>query len=327
MLEFLWPWVFVLVLLFPVLRLTIPQLNRKRSALTVPDIGAFEFSTDSTAAWKDPKRWVALIVLFLAWTFLVAALARPQWTGELTPLPTQGRDMFLAVDISGSMDTDDMFIERDKVTRLQALKHVVEPFILSRHGDRIGLILFGTRAYVYVPLTFDVATVNELLQESSGGLAGGQTAIGDTIGLAVKRLLERPVDHRILILMTDGSHNEGMLSPEEATRLAQNANVRIHTIGIGADSTSVFDRGFFGSGRIRRGPPLNTKSLEEISDKTGGLFFRANDTQGLERIYAHIASIEPIDQDPEMLRPIKSLFHLPLIVSLLFFAVAWWARR
>lgn len=327
MLEFLWPWVFVLVLLFPILRITIPQLNRKRSALTVPDIGAFEFSSDSAAAWKDPKRWAALIILFLAWLFLVTALARPQWTGELTPLPTQGRDMFLAVDISGSMDTDDMFIERDKVTRLKALKHVVEPFILSRSGDRIGLILFGTRAYVYVPLTFDVETVNELLQEASGGLAGGQTAIGDTIGLAVKRLIERPIDHRILILMTDGSHNEGMLSPEEATRLAQEANVRIHTIGIGADSGSRFGFGSSRSFQFRRGPPMNTEALEEISEKTGGLFFRANDTQGLERIYAHIASIEPIDQDPEMLRPIKSLFHWPLIVSMILFGLAWWVRR
>ena len=325
MLEFLWPWVFSLILLFPLLRVSIPQLNRKKTALTVPDIGAFEFSIDSTSAWRDPTRWARLLILFLAWTSLITALARPQWTGELTPLPTQGRDMFLAVDISGSMNTDDMFIEREKVTRLQALKHVVEPFILSRHGDRIGLILFGTRAYVYVPLTFDVETVNALLQEASGGIAGGQTAIGDTIGLAVKRLIERPIDHRILILMTDGSHNEGVLSPEEATRLAEDSNVRIHTIGIGADSSSQL-----GLGRRTfrfRGPPMNTKALEEISEKTGGLFFRANDTQGLERIYSHIATLEPIDQDPEMLRPVKSLFHWPLIVSLVLFAIAWWVRR
>ena len=235
--------------------------------------------------------------------------------------------MFLAVDISGSMDTDDMFIERDRVTRLQALKHVVESFILSRQGDRIGLIVFGTRAYVYVPLTFDVETVNELLQEVSGRIAGGQTAIGDTIGLAVKRLIERPIEHRILVLMTDGSHNDGALSPEEATRLAQNANVRIHTIGIGADAQSSMGSGNVWSYRQRRSPPMNTAALEEISDKTGGLFFRANDTQGLERIYAHIAAIEPIDQDPEMLRPVKSLFHWPLIVSLALYALAWWLRR
>lgn len=325
MLEFLWPWVFTLILLFPLLRVSIPHFDRKRAALTVPDIGAFEFSSESSSAWRDPTRWARLIVLFLAWASLITALARPQWTGELTPLPTLGRDMFLAVDISGSMNSDDMFIERDKVTRLDALKHVVEPFILSRHGDRIGLILFGTRAYVYVPLTFDVETVNDMLQEASGGIAGGQTAIGDTIGLAVKRLIERPIDHRILILMTDGSHNEGVLSPEEATRLAEDANVRIHTIGIGSDSSTQLG---FGRQSFRfRGPPMNTKALEEISDKTGGLFFRANDTQGLERIYAHIAAIEPIDQDPEMLRPVKSLFHWPLIASLVLFAIAWWVRR
>lgn len=326
MLEFLWPWVFALVLLFPLMRVTLPQLTRKRSALNVPDISVFEFSATPIESWRDPERWLRLGVLFLAWVFLVTALARPQWTGELTPLPTQGRDIFLAVDISGSMNTDDMFIERDAVTRLEALKHVVEPFILSRVGDRIGLILFGTHAYVYVPLTFDVHTVNELLQDSSSGIAGGQTAIGDTIGLAVKRLMERPIDHRILILMTDGSHNEGFLSPEEATRLAQEANVRIHTIGIGSDSNAQMRFGFRQTFRMR-GPPMNTKALEEISEKTGGLFFRANDTQGLERIYAHIATLEPIDQDPEMLRPVKSLFHWPLLVSLILFAAAWWVRR
>lgn len=325
MLEFLWPWAFWLILVFPLMRLGQLGLKRQHAALPVPDMEAFRFETKMTDVWRDGKRWFKLLALFLAWSALVTALARPQWTGDPIPLPTTGRDMFLAVDISGSMTTDDMIVDSDTVSRLEALKHVVEPFILSRIGDRIGLILFGSNAYVYVPLTFDVQTVNELLQDVPTGIAGGQTAIGDTIGLAVKRLVERPIDHRILILMTDGSHNEGLLSPEEAVRLAKEANVRIHTIGIGRDSSDFRN---FGSSRRWRfsGPRMNTEALVEIAEETNGEFYRASDTESLSRIYAHIAAIEPIDLDPETLRPVKSLFHFPLSVSFALFMVLWWVR-
>ncbi|MCY4143761.1 MAG: VWA domain-containing protein [Gammaproteobacteria bacterium] len=325
MLEFLWPWAFCLVLLFPIMRLAALRVSGRHAALTVPDVDAFRFESTSTDVWIDNRRWLKILVLFLAWVLLVGALARPQWTGEPIPLPTVGRDMLLAVDISGSMTTDDMSIEGNRVSRLAALKHVVEPFILSRIGDRLGLILFGSSAYVYVPLTFDLETVNELLQDAPTGIAGGQTAIGDTIGLAVKRLIERPIDHRILILMTDGSHNEGTLSPDEAVRLAKEANVRIHTIGIGSEPS---DFRTFGSRRMFRfrGPAMNTEALRSIADETGGKFFKASDTESLSRIYLHIAAIEPIELDPETLRPIKSLFHWPLGASFALFLILWWIR-
>ncbi len=325
MLEFLWPWAFWLVLLFPIMRIAALRVSGQHAALTVPDLDAFQFETKASDVWVDNRRWLKLILLFLAWVALVGALARPQWTGDPVPLPTVGRDMLLAVDISGSMTTDDMYIEDIRVSRLAALKHVVKPFILSRIGDRLGLILFGSAAYVYVPLTFDLETVNELLQDAPTGIAGGQTAIGDTIGLGVKRLVERPIEHRILILMTDGSHNEGNLSPDEAVRLAKEANVRIHTIGIGSDPT---DFRTFGTRRMFRfrGPAMNTEALKNISEQTGGMFYKASDTESLSRIYAHIASIEPIELDPETLRPVKSLFHWPLAGSFALFLLLWWIR-
>lgn len=325
MLEFLWPWAFWLVLLFPIMRIAALRVSGQHPALTVPDLDAFQFETKASDVWVDNRRWLKLILLFLAWVALVGAIARPQWTGDPVPLPTVGRDMLLAVDISGSMTTDDMYVEDIRVSRLTALKHVVEPFILSRIGDRLGLILFGSAAYVYVPLTFDLETVNELLQDAPTGIAGGQTAIGDTIGLGVKRLVERPIEHRILILMTDGSHNEGNLSPDEAVRLAKEANVRIHTIGIGSDPT---DFRTFGTRRMFRfrGPAMNTEALQNISEETGGRFYKASDTESLSRIYAHIASIEPIELDPETLRPVKSLFHWPLAGSFALFLLLWWIR-
>ena len=326
MFEFLWPWAFVLLIAIPIFRYLSPPVSQRHTALTVPDVEAFRFRESSKHFRSDRRQWFRVLVLALAWSALTTALARPQWTGEPTPLPATGRDMFLAIDVSGSMNTEDMFIGERSVSRLESLKHVVQPFIESRIGDRIGLILFGSRAYVYVPLTFDLRTVNEMLQTSPTGIAGGQTAIGDTIGLAIKRLVERPIEHRILILMTDGSHNEGTLSPEDAVRLAVEANIRIHTIGIGAEVAA--SRGF-GSRRsfLFRGPPMNTEGLQFISGETGGKFYRASNTESLVRIYDEISSIEPIDLEPETLRPVKSLFHWPLSVALVLFVLLWWFRR
>ena len=325
MLEFIWPWAFALLPAIPLLRLTLPRKSNPQSALVVPNVEDFRFKEQFQGLLASGRRWWRLLLIVLAITALVTALARPQWSGEPLPLPTEGRDMFLAIDISQSMQQADMRLNNREVTRLAALKHVVEPFIKSRHGDRLGLIVFGTGAYVYVPLTADVKTLNQLLQETPGGIAGGQTAIGDTLGLAVKRLLERPIDHRVLILMTDGSHNSGVLTPEEAIELAVDANVRIHTIGLGSEETN-FRSGPFNR-TFRRQSFMDTENLENIAAKTGGQFFRATDTNSLTRIYDQIMELEPVEQDPETLRPIKALVHWPLLVAFVLFSYLWWSRR
>ena len=325
MLEFIWPWAFLLLIALPLLRVVIPRKSNPQSALTVPVVEDFRFKEQLQGLLVSGRRWWRLLLLVLATTAIVTAVARPQWSGEPVPLPTEGRDLFLAIDISQSMQQTDMFLGNREVSRLTALKHVVEPFIEARKGDRLGLIVFGTGAYVYVPLTADIKTVNRLLQETPGGIAGGQTAIGDTLGLAVKRLLERPLDHRVLILMTDGSHNSGVLTPEEAIKLAVDANVRVHTIGLGSETRDSRAGQF--SSRFRRQTFMDTENLENIASKTGGQFFRATDTNSLSRIYDQIMQLEPIPQDPETLRPIKSLVHWPLFVAVLLFSYLWWSRR
>lgn len=325
MLEFLWPWVFLALLALPLLRLTLPRKSNPQSALTVPNVDDFRFKDQIRSMLVSGRRWWRLLLLLLAITALVTALARPQWSGDPVPLPTEGRDMFLAIDISQSMQQTDMRLNGREATRLSALKHVVEPFIEDREGDRLGLIVFGTGAYVYVPLTADLKTVNRLLQETPVGIAGGQTAIGDTLGLAVKRLLDRPIDHRILILMTDGSHNSGVLTPEEAIDLAIDANVRVHTIGLGSERANGSYPGF--NRYYRRQSFMDTENLENIATKTGGRFFRATDTNSLERIYDKIMLLEPVKQDPETLRPVKSLVHWPLLLSAILFSYLWWSRR
>lgn len=325
MVEFIWPWAFTLLAAVPLLRFTLPRKSNPQSALTVPNVDDFRFKEQLRGMLLSGRRWLRLILLLLAISALVTALARPQWSGDPVPLPTEGRDMFLAIDISQSMQQSDMQLNNREVTRLAALKHVVKPFIEKREGDRLGLIVFGTGAYVYVPLTADIKTVNKLLQETPVGIAGGQTAIGDTLGLAVKRLLERPIDHRILILMTDGSHNSGVLTPEEAIKLAVDANVRIHTIGLGSEPVNFGRPGF--NRFFRQRSFMDTENLENIASKTGGQFFRATDTNSLERVYDQINKLEPVEQDPETLRPIKSLVHWPLLFASILFSYLWWSRR
>jgi Ca-activated chloride channel family protein len=190
---------------------------------------------------------------------------------------------------------------------------VVSNFIARRQGDRVGLILFGTHAYLQAPLTFDLASVERLLQEAPIGIAGGKTGIGDAIGLAVKRLRERPEGERVLVLLTDGANNVGEVTPEKAAELAAVERIRIHTIGFGAEAMrmpSLF--GVFSSGIVNPSAEIDESTLQAVADVTGGRYFRAQSTEQLLEIYDLIDTMEPIEQDAETYRPIASLYHWPL---------------
>src|SRR5690606_5617973 len=165
---------------------------------------------------RATRRWLQALVLSLIWLLCVAAAARPQWVGEPVQLSATGRDLLLAVDISGSMETPDMEVQNRNLQRIDVVKFVVSGFVKRRENDRLGLILFGSNAYLQVPLTFDRATVQTLLQEAQLGFAGQQTAIGDAIGLAIKRLRDRPESSRVLILLSDGANTAGEVDPRQA---------------------------------------------------------------------------------------------------------------
>ncbi|EIC19685.1 vWA domain-containing protein [Thiorhodovibrio frisius] len=260
-----------------------------------------------------------LFLALLVWLLLVTAAARPQWIGDPLPLPLAGRDLMLAVDISGSMVEEDMVIGARVTDRLTAVKAVAGDFIERRAGDRIGLILFGQQAYLQAPLTFDRETVRTLLFESAIGLAGRETAIGDAIGLSVKRLRDQPAEQRVLILLTDGANTAGAISPDKAAELAAEAGVRIYTIGIGADP-----RGPFGMSLGRN--PLDERTLKAIAKQTGGRYFRARDLRELQSIYALLDELEPVDTEEEGFRPVIELFAWPLGMALILSALAAAAR-
>ncbi len=318
MIEWLWPWAFALLPVPFVVRAFWSDKSRTQAALTVPSLTQFAEVSDEQSFTEPGKRW-KLVLLSLIWALLLVAAARPQWTGDAVTLPTSGRDLMLAVDISGSMATEDMSLNGNYVDRLNVVKAVVSGFVEARKGDRVGLVLFGTNAYLQAPLTFDLTSVNRLLIEAPIGIAGGKTAIGDAIGLAVKRLRLRPQEDKILILLTDGANNVGEVAPEKAAELAAFDKIKIYTIGVGADELRM--PGLFGRRITNPSADLDEDTLTAIADTTGGKYFRARDTQGLLEIYDLIDELEPIDQDPETYRPIQALYYYPLGLAVSFFAL------
>ncbi|NKB97666.1 MAG: VWA domain-containing protein [Pseudomonadales bacterium] len=320
MIEWIWIWSFALLPLPMIVRWLFSPRRRQQAALTVPTINTFS-SVQAGPGTEEPGRRWRLVLLVLAWVLLVIAAARPQWTGEPISLPQSGRDLMLAVDISGSMATEDMAVNGRFIDRLTVVKAVVGEFIEARQGDRVGLVLFGTNAYLQAPLTFDLTSVNRLLVEAPVGIAGGKTAIGDAIGLAVKRLRLRPQEDKVIILLTDGANNVGEVAPQKAAELAAFDKIKIYTIGVGADEMRM--PSLFGSlGRMTNpSADLDEDTLKEVASVTNGEYYRAKDTAKLQEIYALIDELEPIDQDPETYRPIQALYYWPMSAAIITFAL------
>ena len=319
MIEWLWPLAFLLVPAPILVRWLIKASKKKQPALTVPSLEGFS-GLSTNESFSATLSTVKIIILWLAWILLIAAVARPQWVGEMVSLPTTGRDLMLAIDISGSMATEDMQVNNDYVDRLSVVKAVISQFLDARKGDRVGLVLFGTNAYVQAPLTFDLKSVKKLMIEAPVGIAGGKTAIGDAIGLTVKRLRERQNEEKVVILLTDGANNVGEIPPIKAAELASVDGIKIYTIGVGAEEMRV--PSLFGSLAGRTTNPsadLDEETLSKIAEATQGRYFRAKDTNTLAQIYELIDKLEPIEQEPETYRPFQVLYYWPLGISLCLF--------
>lgn len=313
MFEFAWPWVFALAPLPWLLRLLLPPADNGEAALQVSFLRELESLSGRQARSLLPG-WRQQLPLLLIWLCLLLAAARPQWLGESVAQPASGRDLLIAVDVSGSMDYADMRWDGQEISRLNLVKLLFGDFIEERHGDRVGLILFGSRAFLQSPLTFDRKTVRIWLDEARHNIAGPQTAIGDAIGLAVKRLRQRPSESRVLILITDGANNSGEIDPMIAARLAAEEGVRIYTVGIGADPQASGVLGMLG---ITPGLDLDEPTLAGIAELTGGEYFRARDAQELQRIETTLDRLEPVEQNPALSRRIAALYAWPLALALL----------
>lgn len=307
-----WPWMLV-ALPLPILarKFITPLAASADAGLKVPDLQGFASLAERAEAVQI-RNW-RLWVMIIGWILLVTASARPEHIGDELEVPVTGRNLMLAVDLSGSMDAKDFELGNRSVDRLTATKAVASDFISRREGDRIGLILFGEKAYLQVPLTLDRETVNVLLMESFIGLAGEKTAIGDAITLAVKRIYDQGADggEQVLILLTDGANTAGAVQPLRAAELAQQIGLRIYTIGIGADSMLVSSI-FGGTRRANPSADLDEDTLTKIAELTGGRYFRARDTAALQEIYRILDRMEPVAEPEAGFRPVKALYYWPL---------------
>ena len=320
MIHVAWPWMLLCLPLPWLLARWLPPAQPQGAALFLPFAATVADGTlPAGLAVPRPRKWLFALV----WLLLVLAAIRPQWLGDPEAVAATGRRLLLAVDVSGSMASQDM---AGGATRLQVVQQVAGDFIRRRHGDQVGLILFGTRPYLQAPLTPDLDTVGQFLNEAMIGVAGTQTAIGDAIGLAIKRLQQDPgrsgrKGDTVLILLTDGSSNAGAMPPIEAARMAAAAGLRIYTIGVGAAA----EDGFFG---LAGNSDLDEDTLKRIAKTTGGEYFRATDAAALEQVYARIDQLEPSAARQQWYRPRDEWFAWPLGLALLLSlpAVLWSGR-
>ncbi len=318
MFDFAWPWAFILLPLPWLIYRFYPAAHpHAQAALKIPFYQRLlRLPQPSSHTLSLAKIQWRKIVVWMSWICLIIALSGPQWVGPPTALKHSGRDIMLAIDLSGSMETPDMQLNQQAARRIEVVKSVAGQFIQARSGDRVGLILFGTRAYLQTPLTYDRDTVQTMLNDATIGLAGPQTAIGDAIGLAVKRLMPYPEKSRALVLLTDGGNNAGTVTPLAAAKLAAQEHIKIYTIGIGTDQILV--PGLFGPQLVHGTSDVDVKTLTQIAHSTGGQFFRATDTSSLQQIYAHINELEPVLGDDENYRLTTELYPWPLSIVLLF---------
>ena len=321
MFHLAWPWWLLLLPLPWLVRWLLPAATTGGGTLFIPFTSAF-----SAGGVEGPERrrghslrwWGGL----LCWLLLSLAATRPQWLGEPIELPETGRNLLLAVDVSGSMERADL--ENSNTSRLDVVKQVAGEFIQRREGDRIGLILFGSQAYLQTPLTFDRTTVKTLLDEAVIGIAGRETAIGDAIGMALKRL-QNNEGETVLVLLTDGANTAGNVSPQKAAELAAQQGLRIHTIGVGGAPRAV--RGLLGMQMVNPASDLDEETLQAIAQATGGQYFRATDRQTLQEIYQRLDELEPVTGGSRVVRPVSDLYVWPLglgfVLSLMIALGAW----
>ena len=264
-------------------------------------------------------RWLPGLKI-LALFFLVIALARPQWGDQKISETTEGVNIILALDLSESMRALDFKKDNKIIDRLEAVKSVVRDFILKRENDRIGMVVFGSQAFTQLPLTRDTSTIAFMLDHLKIGAAGPSTAIGDAIGISLKRLEDIESKSNIIILLTDGKSNSGELSWQDAARIAAGRNVKIYTIGVGTRGEAPFlVSGVFGKRYVYQKVDVDLGALKAIAEQTRGSFFQASDLETLETIYEMIDRLEKTEVEVEKWVEYKEFYPLALAAGLILF--------
>ena len=287
--------------------LLLPPLKFRSEALFVPYFNTLlrVKKEKPTVGIQIAKRGpITLAVTLIIWACLVCAAASPQLVGEPEKQIKTARNFLLNVDISLSMETRDWTNkEGNSVSRWDAVKEVMDEFIMRREGDRMGLILFGAQAYLQTPFTDDLEVVEALLKDSEVGMAGAKTAIGNSIGKSVELFEQDSIQKKVMVLVTDGEDSGSELKPIQAARLAATDSITIYTIGIGSPGPQTYE--------------LDEYTLGEIARVSGGQYFRASDRLRLEEIYTELDALEPIEYENNDFIPKRLLFYYPLMLALI----------
>lgn len=306
MLTFAYPWLGLLLPLPLLAWKLLPAYRPRRLAARVPFLGRIEGLTGVQASrgrGSGSMNARRLVVQALIWTALLLSLARPQWLGEPLVEELPMRDLLLAVDLSGSMETEDFTNADGKtVNRLDAVKSVLEDFLTERQGDRVGLIVFGSAAFVQAPFTEDLEVVRTLLDELSVRMAGPKTALGDAIGLAMTLFERSELPERVLIALTDGNDTGSLIPPGKAAAIARDQGVVIYTIGVGDPANAGEDK-------------LDETTLKAVAEQSGGRYFFAADRSALQSVYDTLDELEPRQVQTHGSRPRSELYHWPLAVA------------
>ena len=332
MIHFAYPLAIALLVLPFIVRVIFPAVKGLHGdALKVPFLKDIEkISIKSGSIWtmgniNNNKFSKLFWLLYIIWIFITLAIARPQWLGEPIRINKETRDILLIVDVSNSMLEPDFEIARQRIDRLTAVKKVVSEFIAKRSDDRVGLVLFGSRAYLQAPLTYDKQSVVEILWQTDAGMAGNSTAIGDALGLALKTLKDsKDKENKMIILLTDGESNDGALPLAQAIKLAGEEGIKTYTIGVGSDNS--FMSSFFGV-QLQSQSGLDEDSLKELANATKGTYFKAQDTRTLQNIYNRIDSLEPMSSESNFVQETNELFYYPLLIALLLSFILALVRR
>ena len=314
MIHFAYPWVFLLLPLPFLIHWLAPAHQEPRLAVYVPFMRVLaRLAGAKTAAGAviTRRRRLQSVQIVLVWLAVVATAARPLWLGEPITRELPMRDLLVALDLSGSMETTD-FSDRTGETaqRLAAAKDVLDQFLSRRDGDRVGLVFFGSAAFVQAPFTDDLDVVRELLDEAQVRMLGPRTVLGDAIGMAIPLFERSAVDERVLIALTDGNDTGSLVPPVRAAEIARDQGVRIFTIAMG-DPQAAGEQA------------LDEATLRAVAETTGGGYYHAKDRAELESVYAELDRLTPRQVESLSYRPEHELFHWPLgfviILTLLYF--------
>lgn len=311
MLELAQPWALALVAL-PLLMRWVPPYKESRDSVRVPFFDKLlELSEQrpETGAMILNRDQAQFILVGITWLCLVVAAAQPKWVGEPLEQQKSGRDLMIAVDLSGSMETQDFKLpDGSAVDRLQAVKLVLEELAQQRASDRLGLIVFGNAAYLQTPFTDDHGVWAQLLKETEIGMAGQSTVFGDAIGLAIKLFRESDSTHRVLIILTDGNDTGSTVPPVDAAKVAAADDIRIYTIAVG-DPASVGEEA------------LDIDTIARVSEVTQGQYFQALNGAELQQAYETIAALEPELYETISFRPKQSLHWLPIVLTMTLYTL------